>query len=101
MSGADLPVRAIREMISSAIDIIIHSARLSDGSRKITCVSEIGGMLDETHIELHDIFVYKQKGLDPNNKVIGAFTPTGNLPSFMDELKIRGLHLPNEMFIPK
>jgi len=61
MSGVELPIRAIREMIASAVDVIVHTARLSDGTRKITQVTEIGGMKDELHINLCDIFVFKQK----------------------------------------
>jgi septum site-determining protein MinD len=69
MSGIDLPVRVIREMISSAVDIIVHTARLSDGSRKIMAVSEVSGMKDELHINLNDIFVFKQTGVDAKGKV--------------------------------
>jgi len=101
MSGAELPVRAIREMIASAVDIIIHSARLSDGARKITCISEITGMIDENHIGLNDIFIYEQTGLDENHKVIGEFKPTGYIPSYYDQLIIRGINLSKEIFTPK
>lgn len=98
MTGAELPVRAIREMISSAVDIIIHSSRLSDGSRKIVQISEITGMLDELHIGIEDIFAYKQTGLDKDKKVIGEFKPTGYVPSFYEDLKVRDLELPMSMF---
>ncbi len=99
MSGVELPVRSIREMIASAIDIIVHMARLSDGSRKIIQITEISGMKDETHIKLDDIFVFKQTGIEPKTgKVIGEFSPTGYLPSFYEEFKIRGIDLPKSMF---
>jgi Flp pilus assembly CpaF family ATPase len=98
MSGAELPIRAIREMIASAVDIIIHSARLSDGSRKVVQITEITGMLDETHIGLKDIFYFKQTGLDKDHKVIGEFKATGYIPSFYEELAVRGIKLSKDIF---
>jgi pilus assembly protein CpaF len=100
MSGTELPVRAIREMIASAINIIIHTARLSDGSRKVTQVSEMIGMLDEVHIELKDIFMFKQTGVDKDGKVLGEFKPTGYIPSFMDQLRVQGISISNDIFNP-
>jgi len=100
MSGAELPVRAIREMIASAINIIIHTARLSDGSRKVTHVSEMTGMLDEVHIGLKDIFIFKQSGIDKDGKVLGEFKPTGYIPSFMELLKVQGIQISNDIFNP-
>lgn len=100
MSGIELPVRVIREMIASAVDIIIHTARLSDGSRKVTAISEISGMKDELHINLNDVFVFKQSGVDAKGKVIGYFTPTGYLPSFLDEIRIRGVQISEDIFKP-
>ncbi|MBU1124507.1 MAG: Flp pilus assembly complex ATPase component TadA [Candidatus Omnitrophica bacterium] len=100
MSGVDLPIRAIREMISSAIDLIVHSARLPDGTRKIVQISELTGMKDDLHIELQDIFTFKQTGLDAEGNVLGCFQPKGNIPTFMDEIKIHGLKLPESIFKP-
>jgi septum site-determining protein MinD len=100
MSGIELPVRVIREMISSAVDIIIHTARLSDGSRKVMAISEITGMKDELHINLNDIFVFKQTGVDPKGKVQGYFTATGYLPSFLNEIRIRGIQISDDIFKP-
>jgi len=100
MSGIELPVRVIREMIASAIDIIVHTARLSDGSRKVTAISEISGMKDELHINLNDIFVFKQIGLDVGRKVQGYFTATGYLPSFLNEIRIRGVQISDDIFKP-
>lgn len=100
MSGIELPVRVIREMIASAVDIIIHTARLSDGSRKITAISEISGMKDELHINLNDIFIFKQSGVDAKGKVLGYFTATGYLPSFLDEIRIRGVQISDDIFKP-
>jgi len=100
MSGVELPVRAIREMIASAVDIIVHTARLSDGSRKVMAISEISGMKDELHIILNDIFVFKQTGVDTQGKVQGYFTATGYKPSFLDEIRVRGVVISDEIFKP-
>jgi len=81
-------------------DVIIHTARLSDGSRKIMAISEITGMKDELHIALSDIFVFKQTGVDTQGKVQGYFTATGYKPSFLDEIRVRGVTIPEEIFKP-
>jgi len=99
MSGMDLPVRAIREQISSAIDIIVHEARLSDGSRRIVQVSEIVGQEGE-QITMQEIFEFNQTGLDEEGHVLGSFRPTGSVPTFLEELQSRGLHLDHSMFDP-
>jgi len=101
MSGVELPVRAIREMIASAIHVIVHTARLSDGSRKVMQVSEMVGMVDEIHIGLKDIFVFKQKGLDKEGKVLGDFQATGYIPSFLEDIRIRGIPMPDDVFKKK
>jgi len=98
MSGIEIPLRAIREMIASAIDIIVHTNRFSDGSRKIMQVTEIAGMSDESHIELRDIFVFRQSGIDSQGKILGEFRPTGALPSFLEEIHKRGIPLSDEIF---
>lgn len=98
MSGAELPIRAIREMVASAIDVIIHTTRLPDGTRKVMQITEVTGMKDDMHIDLQDIFVFKQTGIDAQAKVLGSFQATGYIPSFMDEIKIRGIHLPEDVF---
>jgi septum site-determining protein MinD len=98
MSGVELPIRAIREMIASAIDIIIHTARMSDGSRKIIQITELAGMQDELHINLKDIFAFRQSGVDSKGHVIGEFQATGYIPSFIDEIKTRGITLPENTF---
>ena len=100
MSGIELPARAIREMVSSAIDVIVHTARLSDGSRKVLGIAEVAGMKDEMHINLNDIFVYKQTGVDAQGKVLGYFSATGYKPSFMEEIRVRGVIVPDEIFKP-
>jgi len=98
MAGVDLPIRSIREMIASAVDMIIHTSRMPDGSRKIIQVTEISGMKDETHIDLHDIFVFKQTGIDSQGKVLGDFQATGYVPSFIEEIKVRGIPLDENVF---
>jgi pilus assembly protein CpaF len=98
MGGIEFPLRAIREMIASAIDIIVHTARLGDGSRKVVQISEITGMLDDTHIGLQDIFVFKQTGIDEHGKVLGAFAPAGTVPNAFAEIKQRGIPLSEDIF---
>ena len=100
MSGVELPVRAIREMIASAVDMIVQTARLSDGSRKVLAIAEISGMKDEMHINLNDIFIFKQTGVDAQGKVQGYFTATGYKPSFLDEIRVRGVSISDDIFIP-
>ena len=98
MSGIEIPLRAIREMISSAIDVIVHTSRLTDGSRKIVQITEITGMLDELHIGLKDIFVFKQSGIDKNGKVLGKFQPTKEIPTFFEEMQSQGITLSKDIF---
>ncbi len=98
MSGIELPIRAIREMIASAIDVIIHTARLPDGTRKIVEIAEVVGMRDEMHVELQNIFIFRQSGVDAQHNVIGDFYATGYIPSFIDEMKRRGVSLSEEIF---
>ncbi|MFA6358490.1 MAG: CpaF family protein, partial [Candidatus Omnitrophota bacterium] len=100
MSGIELPARAIREMVASAVDLIVHTTRLSDGSRKIMSIAEIAGMKDDMHINLNEIFVFKQTGIDAQGKVQGYFTATGYKPSFMDEIRVRGISISDDIFIP-
>ena len=99
MSGMDLPSRAIREQIASAIDIVVHESRLSDGSRKVVCISEIVG-LEGQQVVMQDIFEYKQTGIDEKGKVTGRFMPTGSMPTFFEQLKSRGLHVDPIIFDP-
>jgi septum site-determining protein MinD len=98
MSGIELPVRAIREMVTSAVDVVVHTARLSDGSRKVTQITELAGMADEIHINLKDIFIFKQTGIGEGGKVIGNFQATGYVPTFYDEIRMKGIPLSEEIF---
>ena len=100
MSGMDLPIRAIREQVSSAVNIIVQESRLSDGSRRIVAVTEVTGMEGEV-ITLQDIFVFKQTGIGQDGKVQGAFTATGNIPSFVSQLEAKGMRLDMKIFDEK
>lgn len=100
MAGVELPIRAIREMVSSAIDVVVHTARLSDGSRKIIQITDVTGMKDDTHIDLKDIFAFKQSGIDGQGNVLGVFQPTGYIPSFIEDIKVKGIVLADSIFTP-
>lgn len=100
MSGMELPVKAIREQISSAIDVIVQQSRLKDGSRKITHITEVQKMEGDT-IVTQDIFVFKQTGIDEKGKIIGKLEPTGIRPSFMEKFEKFGIQIPNEVFYKK
>ena len=97
MSGMELPVRAIREQISGAIDLIVQQSRQSDGSRKVTYITEVVGMEGEI-ITLQDIFLFEQTGLGKDGKVLGNFTPTGIVPKFFEDLRKRGTEVDMGMF---
>ena len=96
MAGMDLPSRAIREQIASAVQLIIHESRMRDGSRKVTHVTEVQGMEGDV-IVLSDIFVFEQTGIEAG-KVIGRLRPTGIRPRFMPEIEAAGIHLPPNIF---
>ena len=97
MSGLELPVRAIREQISSAIDLILHQSRIRDGSRKITYITEVQRMEGNT-ITTQDIFRFVQTGFDESGKALGHFACTGLKPSFLDKFQLNGVDLPENFF---
>lgn len=97
MAGMDLPVRAIREQIASAIDLIVQQNRLKDGSRKITQITEVLGMEGDV-ITMQDIFVYKQQGKDINGKVVGSFQPTGIVPKCFESIQTSGIPITTDLF---
>ena len=99
MSGMELPSRAIREQIASAVDIIIHESRLSDGSRKVTAITEVTG-LEGNQIVMQDLFAFNQKGVGSDGKIIGEFKPTGAMPTWFDQLAGRGIKCDPRMFDP-
>src|SRR3712207_3396724 len=92
MTGMRLSERAMRQQVASALDIVFQVARLSDGTRRVTSISEITGMEGET-ITMQEIFQFERTGLDSNGTVIGRFRPTGIRPRFAEKLKAYGLHL--------
>jgi pilus assembly protein CpaF len=96
MAGMDLPVRAIREQISSAVNLIVHQDRMRDGTRKVTNVTEVQGMEGDV-IVLSEIFSFEQTGVEAG-KVIGRLRPTGIRPRFMTLLESSGIHLPPNIF---
>ncbi len=100
MSGMDLPIRAIREQIASAVDLIVQQSRLKDGTRRITYLTEVVGMEGDV-VTLQDIFVYKEEARDNMGHIIGGIVPTGIKPKFMDKLLKTGVVLPNDMFTAK
>jgi pilus assembly protein CpaF len=97
MAGMDLPEKAIREQISSAIHIFVQIARLQDGSRRITHVTEVQGM-EGTVITLQDLFIFEQTGVTPEGKVKGVFRGCGIVPKCIDKLRAHGENIPMEIF---
>ncbi len=97
MAGFDLPMKAIREQVASAINLIVHMSRLRDGSRKVTQVSEISGMEGDI-ITLQDVFLFEQTGVDENGKVLGRLRATGLRPRCVERFEQEGIHLPPETF---
>jgi pilus assembly protein CpaF len=99
MSGVALPVRAMRDYIASALDLMVHLARLSDGTRKVTRVTEVVGM-EEDVVTTQDIFMFEQQGIDADGRVIGFYRATGIRPKFSERLERAGIHLGPEVFDP-
>jgi pilus assembly protein CpaF len=99
MAGAELPSRAIREQISSAINMIVQQSRLRDGTRKIIAISEVLGLHGD-QVKVQDIFVFKQTGVSEDGKVQGYFTATGIIPKYFDHLQSSGEGVPKELFTP-
>jgi len=96
MAGMDLPSRAIREQISSAINLVVHQERQRDGTRKVTFITEVSGMEGEV-ITLTDLFVFEQSGVE-NGQIMGRLRPTGLRPKFMSKIEASGVHLPPSIF---
>ena len=96
MAGMDLPSRAIREQVSSTIDVVVHQDRMRDGTRKIVNITEVSGMEGDV-ITMTDIFVFEQSGIE-NGKIVGRLRPTGLRPKFMDQIEAAGIHLPPSIF---
>lgn len=97
MAGMELPLRAIRQQIASAIDVIVHQDRMRDGTRKVTQCSEVLGMEGET-IVMQDIFRFEQTGIDDNGRILGELRPTGLRPRINERIEQAGIHLPASVF---
>lgn len=97
MSGMELPVRAIREQISSAVHLIVQVNRLSDGSRKVTAITEVVGMQADT-VTMQEIFRFKETGFDKNRRIVGTFQAMGLIPTFIEKLEQKGVIIPRNMF---
>lgn len=97
MAGMDLPVKAIRDQISSSVDLIIHQSRIRDGSRKITHITEVQNMEGEIII-LQDLFRFNQVGIDEKGKILGDFETTGIRPKFMEKFEANGITIPLHLF---
>lgn len=100
MANLDLPNRAIREQVSSALHLLVHLARFSDGVRRVTKVAEITGMEGQI-ITMQDLFQYKQTGVDSEGRILGYMTATGLRPSFADKFTLAGVQLPESVFLPQ
>jgi len=98
MAGMDLPLKVVRQQISSAVDLIIQQTRLKDGSRKVTAITEVAGMEGET-VVLTDVFKFEQTGVGQNGKILGELKPTGIRPLFMPRLEAAGAKLSAEIFM--
>lgn len=100
MAGFEMPIKAIREQISSAIELVLQQSRLKDGSRKITHITEIQHMEGEI-ITTQELFRFEQTGMDENGKLMGHFVATGMQPGFMEKFQINGVSLPDNFFMPE
>ena len=97
MSGFDLPVRAIRQQVASALDMIVHLERLEDGSRRVTAITEVQRMESEV-ITLQEIFEFKVEKVTADRVVVGGLRPTNLRPGFLQKFEKRGVDLPVELF---
>ncbi len=97
MSGMDLPLRAIRDQIASAVQLIVQQERMKDGSRRVVSITEVDGMEGDV-VKMQEIFRFEQTGLDENSKVIGQLRPTGVVPRFVEKFEAQGLYLPPDTF---
>jgi len=97
MGNMNLPEKSVRQQIAAAITIVVQASRMTDGTRKITSISEITGM-EENVISMQEIFSFNKKGIGPDGRVIGAFQPTHIRPRFLDRLRVSGIILPPSLF---
>jgi pilus assembly protein CpaF len=99
MSGMELPVRAIREQVASAVNLIVQQQRYADGTRRVSAISEVRG-LEGDAIEVQDVFQFRQEGFDAEGRVVGRFVATGLVPAFYEELQQRGVPVNMDVFQP-
>jgi pilus assembly protein CpaF len=97
MAGVTFPIKALREQIASAIDVVIQIARHEDGKRRVVSLAEINGMEGDI-ITMSDIFAFRREGLDKDGNVLGRLAPTGIVPGFQKKLASKGIHIPIESF---
>ncbi|HSU69307.1 MAG TPA: ATPase, T2SS/T4P/T4SS family, partial [Tepidisphaeraceae bacterium] len=97
MAGYDIPMRAMRHQIASAIQVVVQSRRLPGGRRKVVSVSEISG-LEGDNVQMHDLFLFEQSGVDTDGHAVGRFIATGIRPRCAERIEHRGIHLPVELF---
>jgi len=97
MADVELPDKAIKQQIAAAVSLIVQVARLSDGTRRVTQISEVTGVMDDV-VSMQDIFIFDRLGIGLNNRVLGRFRATGIRPSFSERLKTSGIQLPSNMF---
>ena len=98
MAGVELPSRAIREQIASGINIVVQTARMPDGSRKLTAITEVSGLGENAIFMTQEIFVFKQQGVDTAGRISGRFQPTGTVPRIVEQLRARGVKVAMEVF---
>jgi len=97
MAGFELPLKAMRTQIASAVDLIVQASRLQGGARKITYITEVVGMEQDT-VVMQDIYRYEKQGVDENGRAYGRFIATGIRPTFMSRLEAAGVRLPSSAF---
>ncbi len=98
MSNVELPIRAIREMTASAVHVIVHTMRVSDGSRKVMNISEVVGLTNDIQVELRNLFLFKQTGVASDGTVLGEFVVSGQEPTFLGELQSKGIAIDESFF---
>jgi pilus assembly protein CpaF len=97
MSNMNIQEKSVRQQIAAAISVIVQISRMSDGTRKITSISEITGQ-EENVISMHEVFAFKKKGIGPSGNIVGVFEPSRVRPRFMEKLRIAGIEVPNDIF---
>jgi pilus assembly protein CpaF len=99
MAGIEMPIKAVRAQIASAVNLIVQASRLQDGSRRMVSITEVTGMEGEV-ISMQEVFRYQRVGLTPDNKIIGHFTATGVRSAFSERFRMWGYDLPSTIFEP-